>query len=953
MIEPTQGKRFISLKWRSLILTSALLVVVFSIFLFTSRYSAQNQLNELGKERAQRHVEQFEALLEQQKNFVISASRVLLHVEGIEAAIRDGDQKRLLAAFQPYWRELRQESVIHSAVIFSPQDEVLMWQGDPSIPPDLLEKFRSDWKPRSLLSCFTSCEMYLALPLELEGWGRGTLVYGVGLNQVVQRFHNVSKASLVLAIRREVIQADKPSALVGWRSEAVELSDAGVDLEYLKTLSQTYNRAAIFSSVVVKQADRYLEVVLRPLKGAVFPRQGEMYLLSDITAEMLEYEDLQRNGLIFGMSGLVFAEIVLLLSLWAPLNRLRTMATILPMLATQQFSYIRERLNSLKRNIPFSDESDVLNTAAMRLSHLLEDLQSELQARAQQLEQRSIDLQSEKQFVQSILDTAHAIIITQDRNGCIALANQHCSWVTGFELNELIGHSFFRLLPQSEHVPDLRFQLNELVNGFRNELHHESSVVCKDGSSLYMAWYHSLLPSVGGGHQILSIALDISERKEAEERLGWLASHDPLTGLFNRRRFGEELQKSIAHAKRYNRSGAILFFDLDQFKDVNDTSGHKVGDELLRRISDRLRIEGRDTDLIFRLGGDEFAMLVREVDRDRVSKVAARLCKALNGVEVMGNGRVHRVSSSIGVALFPEHGEYVDDLVANADIAMYQAKASGRNGWHVYSPEEQDRERTHERVYWNEKVKEALAKDNLMVAFQPIQNIAASELSHFEALLRVMDEEGQPLPTFKFIQSAETSGLIQEVDLRIVDKVLAYKKVLENRGIKATFAINLSGVSFRNPNLYDAISQKLNHYNVNPQEIIFEITETSALEDAVATAHKMRDIKKLGCKFALDDFGVGFSSLFHIKQLPIDLVKIDGSFIRHLPNEPEDQALVRAIVEVAKVFGLQTVAEFVENEESLEILALLGVDYAQGYHISKPEFFDTLWGEQDKIERSN
>ncbi|MEN8670143.1 MAG: EAL domain-containing protein, partial [Ketobacter sp.] len=187
--------------------------------------------------------------------------------------------------------------------------------------------------------------------------------------------------------------------------------------------------------------------------------------------------------------------------------------------------------------------------------------------------------------------------------------------------------------------------------------------------------------------------------------------------------------------------------------------------------------------------------------------------------------------------------------------------------------------------------------------------------------------------------------LIQEVDLRIVDKVLAYKQELERRGVAAVFAINLSGISFRNPNLYDEIARKLNHYGVNPEEIIFEITETSAVEDAVSTAEKMRDIKKLGCKFALDDFGVGFSSLYHIKQLPIDLVKIDGSFVRHLATEAEDRALVKAVVEVSKVFGLTTVAEFVENQEILDILRELGVDYAQGYHISKPEPFDTIWGD--------
>jgi len=947
----SNNKRFISLKWRALALTSALLVIVFTIFLMASRYSSQLQLKEQGKDRTQRYVEQLEALLDRQVLRMQSLSSLVLQFQGMEPAIRSGDSDAIAEQIELFWPRFQQEASVNSMVIFSPSDEVLLWQGDPSIPPEMLEKFRSDWSSRSALSCFDTCEVYTVVPLEMEGWGKGMVVLGAYMDQVVQRLHALSKTEIALAVRRSPDSFVQESTLVGWSSEVAYSTGDTSTIALLGQLASAYGRAEVFNGILVQEGSRYLEVVLRPLRGAVFPRQGELYIITDITTEMLQHKTLQRNGLVFGIVGLIFAELVLLITLWGPLNRLRAMASVLPMLATQKFTHIRQELNSLHRDIPFSDESDVLNSSAMRLSHLLEELQSELHSRAEELEKKTVDLEAEKHFVQGILDTAHALILTQDRTGCIAMVNHHCSWITGYDTGELVGKSFFWLLPQSEQLPDLQFQINELANGFRNELHHESAVVRKDGTTMYMAWYHSLLPNGKEGHQILSIALDISERKEAEERLGWLASHDTLTGLFNRRRFSEELQKSISHAKRYDRSGAILFFDLDQFKDVNDTSGHKVGDDLLRRVSERLRIEARDSDLIFRLGGDEFAMLVREVDMEGAAKVASRLCDALNGVEVMGNSRLHRVSTSIGVALFPDHGEYVDDLVANADIAMYQAKASGRNGWHIYSPEEQDRERTHERVYWNEKVKEALSTDSLGVAFQPIQNIVEQKLSHFEALLRVADDEGKPLPTFKFIQSAETSGLIQEVDLRIVDKVLAYKQELERRGVAAVFAINLSGISFRNPNLYDEISLKLKHYGVNPEEIIFEITETSAVEDAVSTAEKMRDIKKLGCKFALDDFGVGFSSLYHIKQLPIDLVKIDGSFVRHLASEAEDRALVKAVVEVSKVFGLTTVAEFVENQEILDILRELGVDYAQGYHISKPEPFDSIWGEhQDPQE---
>lgn len=937
--------RFISLKWKAFFYTSLLLVVVFVLFMLASGYYSHQQLLEQGKARAQRHVELVDALLERIAGRLESQIRAFSRYEGISDDLNARDQAGLARDVVPFWDNITAREAATSMVVFSPGDDVLVWLGDPRIPPELLERFRNDWKPRWSLACFDRCELYYVSPLEFGDQEKGMLVLGASLQSLVARFGDLSRAQVAIAVRRGDLEPGKTTGLSNWGSDVVAVADDQRSLSLLQAVEQQFTRSAVFNSVEFQSDNRYYEIVLRPLRGAVFPRQGELLFITDVSNEVLDYRHSRRNGAIFALVGLVFAELILLSTLWGPLNRLRSIADILPLLATESFSHIRQMLAGFERNRTFSDESDVLNSAASRLSHLLEDLQAEVRARAEELEKKTVDLEAEKQFVHSLLDTAHALILTQDRNGCIAMVNQHCSWITGFDAQELLGKSFFKLLPESEQLPDLRFQLNELLNGFRNELHHESVVVRKDGSTVHMAWYHSLLPQAKEEHQILTIALDISERKEAEERLGWLASHDPLTGLYNRRRFGEELQKSVAHAKRYDRTGAILFFDLDQFKDVNDTSGHKVGDDLLRRVAECLRQEARDSDLIFRLGGDEFAMIAREVDSDAINMVAKRLCTALTRIEVHGSGRLHRVSSSIGIALFPEHGEYVDDLVANADIAMYQAKDAGRNGWHIFSFEEQNRERIQERVYWNEKVKEALSTDSMMIAFQAIQKIGDTTPSHFEALLRVMDENGKPLPTYKFIQSAENSGQIQEVDLRIIDKVLAAKQRLEQRGIAVVFSINLSGISFRNPNLYDEIARKFARYQVNPSEIIFEITETAAVADSVTTISKMKELKKLGCQFALDDFGVGFSSLYQIKLLPIDMVKIDGSFIRHLPQEPEDQALVRAVVEVAKVFGLQTVAEFVENEAIVDILTELGVDYAQGYHIAEPRSFERIWGE--------
>lgn len=944
-------KRFISLKWKAFFYTSLLLVVVFVLFLLASGYYSHQSMQEQSRERAQRHVEMVDALLEQIALRLQVRANAYPNFHGVRDALLGQDQESLMLFSESFWEQVTQHEAVTSMAVFSARDEVMVWLGDPRIPQDLLEKFREDWKPRWSLACYDQCEMFWVAPLPFGARERGMLVLGTTLQTVAGLFEQLSRDQVAIAVRRTGMMEDEEHGehlLPDWNSDIVALVPDSPVLPVLQTVASRYSRADVFKGVDLPWQGRHYEVVLRPLRGAVFPRQGELLFVTDISSKMAEYRTGRVNAIIFVVVGLVFAELILLTTLWGPLNRLRSITEILPRLASGSFAQIRQLLDGFERSRVAPDESDMLNAAAKRLSHLLEELQGEVRYRAEELEKKTVDLEAERRFVHSLLDTAHALILTQDRNGCIALVNQHCSWITGFDSQELLGKSFFKLLPESEQLPDLRFQLNELLNGYRSELHHESAVVRKDGSTLYMAWYHSLLPQAKEEHQILSIALDISERKEAEERLGWLASHDPLTGLFNRRRFGEELQKAIAHAKRYDRVGAVLFFDLDQFKDVNDTSGHKVGDDLLRRVAECLRDEARDADLIFRLGGDEFAMIVQEVSRETISVVAKRLCNALARIEVHGSGRLHRVSSSIGIALFPEHGEYVDDLVANADIAMYQAKEAGRNGWHIFSFEEQDRERIHERVYWNEKVKEALSTDSMGVVFQSIQRIGESEPSHFEALLRVLDEHGKPLPTYKFIQSAENSGLIQDVDLRIVDKVLAAKQRLERAGIPAVFSINLSGVSFRNPHLQDEIARQFERYQVNPAEIIFEITETSAVADSAATISKMNELKKLGCQFALDDFGVGFSSLYQIKRLPIDMVKIDGSFIRHLPQQPEDQALVRAIVEVARVFGLLTVAEFVENEAIVDMLRDLGVDYAQGYHIAEPRPFEQIWGNLDE-----
>ncbi|OUS04632.1 hypothetical protein A9Q81_05795 [Gammaproteobacteria bacterium 42_54_T18] len=940
------SKRFISIKWKAFCFTSLLLSVIFIVFVISSNFFLDKLFRDQRIDANHRYVEQIDAIVDKTANDLELMSSVFPYIEGMRQALLSKDVDALRNAFNLYRFQMELDLGLNAAVVLTATDEPLLWMGEPNIPPDFIQKFRETWKPLWTVTCFDICNLYLAAPLLMgEGMEDGTLILGASLSDVLARFENISRANVGVAVRRDDHVDIDESYLSQWHSQLVAVTHSEMYSPLIRKAATLFSRELLIQGIIYRYKKRSYHLLLKPLKGAVFPRQGELIIVEDVTSQQETLASIRQNGLMFLSLGLVFSELILLATLWGPLNRLRQITSTLPLLATGQFSLARKEMKLLFRESTLRDESDVLNITAISLSHKLEALQDDLKERAKQLEIKTSDLQEEKQFANGILDTAHALILTQNDKSIVTMVNPHCMRLTGALERELVGHSFFQLIPKSDHLPDLQFQLNELLNHRRSELHHESLMSKRDGSTLYMSWHHTLLPDTRNGQLVLSIALDISERKEAEERLGWLASHDTLTGLYNRRRFSEELEKCIAQSKRYGGAGAVLFFDLDQFKDVNDTSGHQTGDTLLSSVADLLHREARETDLIFRLGGDEFAMILREVDGPTAGAVAGRMCDALTGIEVQGRGRVHRVSSSIGVALFPEHGEYVDELLANADIAMYQAKDAGRNGWHLFEPGEQDKARIHERVYWNEKIKEALADDLLQLVFQPIQSVMLGSTSHYEALLRVYDEDGDLLPTYKFVLFAEKSGLIQEVDLQIVEKSFIYKQKLERRNVNATIAINLSGVSFRNVTLNQSIVHFLETYDVKPEEIIFEITETAAVEDVSDTAMKMRELKQLGFKFALDDFGVGFSSLYHLKQLPLDYVKIDGSFIKHLPNEPEDQALVRAVVEVSKVFGLRTVAEFVEDDRTLKMLSQLGVDYAQGYYIDKPKPWGSIWGE--------
>ncbi len=424
----------------------------------------------------------------------------------------------------------------------------------------------------------------------------------------------------------------------------------------------------------------------------------------------------------------------------------------------------------------------------------------------------------------------------------------------------------------------------------------------------------------------------LEARVQAEQNLVWLADHDPLTNLYNRRRFQEVFDRILALSVRYRRTGALLFLDLDQFKYVNDLSGHQAGDALLLLVASSLRDAVRHSDILARLGGDEFALVLPEGGAEEAVYMANKLLHDLKQVEFSANGRPHKVSCSIGITLFPDHGSDLNELLANADMAMYQAKEAGSGRWHLYSPDEQAKEMLATRAKWRERIAQALIDDAFELHYQPIFDIREQCVTRFETLVRMRDNSGRLVFPDNFIPIAEHSGQIHEIDRWVIRK--AIQRVSEHRGL--SLSVNLSGRVLDDPSLLEWFHNELQRSGIDPSQLVVEITETAAVANVQDAITFMREIKALGCRFALDDFGSGFSSFAYLKQLPVDIVKIDGAFIQHLATSAEDQLFVKALTDVAKGLGKTTIAEFVEDAETLRLLEDFGVDFAQGYHIGRP-----------------
>lgn len=607
-----------------------------------------------------------------------------------------------------------------------------------------------------------------------------------------------------------------------------------------------------------------------------------------------------------------------------------------PLLASKKYIEAREQCEKIND----IDSDSAIVTLKQELSNLaseLEGLESKVTQRNKAVFRAHQALKNERDFITQLVDTAQMIVMTSDEKQTIQLFNQYGAQLTGFDRDEVEGSDIARFFPPG-HWSETDNILKELLLGNMQIAQQEAELVDKAGHLKQISWFHSRVERDNETTLILSVGMDNTQTRAAEKRIIWMAEHDPLTDLCNRRKFTEEFEKSLQTAIRYKHNNTLLLLDLDRFKDINDTSGHRAGDEALKLVANALTRITRFTDLVARLSGDEFAIIMPESDEDGAVTLSKKILAELSTIHLNYASVRHTISASIGIVNYPLQDATNNELIGFADLAMYRAKANGKGRYHVFSLDDQSREQLQKRVYWKQKIEEALQNHLFVLHYQPILNLNNNDIQHYEVLVRMRDPDTQEITLpGKFIEIAEEVGLIQSIDHYVLHHSIKKLGELQKQGAKVEFAINLSGAVVDTPVLLPYLKKLIKRFNVDPNALIFEVTETVAVSNLYQAKLMMTAIKALGCRFSLDDFGVGFASFNYMRELPIDIIKIDGIFIKDLDINKDDQLFVKALIDVAKGLGRQTIAEYVENEAIFDILKGYGVDFAQGFYIGKPQ----------------
>ncbi len=615
-------------------------------------------------------------------------------------------------------------------------------------------------------------------------------------------------------------------------------------------------------------------------------------------------ESIQQFALLIVLGTLATIAIASLL-VSSTINRLKTLL----------FAAARGKEGDLAARVPVNsmDEIGQLAAAFNQMNESIAQQIADLIMAERQGAEYLADASNERARLSALLDSIRLGIVFLDNNGRLLYVNQAAQKIWRGEIPHL-----------SVNPGDSHFDERDLADG---------RIICETCHPVYRSIDGT---DPGEAKQLIGSVWtfeDVTEERKAQRTIRFLAERDSLTGLLNRRSFTESLERRIA--RQTSQQFALVYVDVDNFKIINDLHGHASGDQVLLQISNSLVGMTREADLVARMGGDEFVIMVEDIGFHDLTAWCERLLIQLTAEQLIGKDTLYKATCSIGVALYPRDADTATSLIAAADQAMFDAKSAGKNAWRQFVPQaDRDKEKL-QTILWADRINEALRGDGFEVFLQGVHRVQDRSLHHYEALIRLPDpnKPGEFFSPGLFIGQAERSGKIVELDRWMIQAVV---KLLNKYPQLPPVAVNVSALTLTQPDFAEYVGRLLNSFSVNGTRLLLELTETAALSDLQSAKAMVRKLQSMGCSVCLDDFGAGFASLAYLKQVEANYLKIDGMFIQNIDSDRQNQVLLRAIVDIAKNSGRQTVAEWIESEDMLNRVAAFGVDLVQGYLLSRP-----------------
>lgn len=934
-------KHFLSLRWKLLLILFSVSAIVSVAGSYYFQHQLLLQFEQTRKEAQIKHQKQINGLISMDVERVRQLAATLPTFTNLSSGLMKYDSPAFYRYFDNFWSSFQIDMGVDNAKLYAPDGHIIATWGN-AVQNNLSMQswiWKRNWETvlnkevsNGLIECFDSCAIYALAPILQKGEVTGAFSIGSSLADAVLSFKRTSNADLAIVFSKDDTSASE-KRLWGMHLAAATSPEHIVPL--LRQAADVYSFNELFKKPVrYTKADKVYEISLVKLDPTHVMGDMQLIVIENISADLLMVEKNSQQVLIFTMVAATLILILLYILLSIPLKRLRRISSSIPLLGQGAFNAVRTEIQLHPHR--FKDEVDILDQSAIDLSYRLESLEHEVIEKNLRLKNLFNEVSKEKDFANKLLNQAEAIIATTTSDGHILSINQFGIALTG----KNIGDELYSDLPASD-MAILRAKLAEVADNKQYSYTHKTTFIASDNTPRNISWGHTCLQDdIKGEAILLSVGMDITEQTKSQEVIHQLANYDVLTNLPNRRLLIDRLKHSLSSYNRSGYYGALLFIDLDNFKSLNDTLGHKIGDILLQEVSKRLVACVREGDTVSRIGSDEFIVVLENLSAEagesaeQVERIVRKIQLKLN-MPFQLHTHAYQSTISVGVCLFNELNKDIEELLKQVDIAINQAKRNGSNSICFYDPQMQEQLTAY--VTLERDLSQAIMAQQFILYYQ-IQVDAAANPLGAEVLIRWQHPQRGLVPPYEFIPIAEETGMIIPIGKWVIDsacaQLKAWKKSAHTQHL--TLSVNVTAQQFLQENFVSDIAAAISKNAIDPMLLKLELTESMLVNELDKTIETMHALQKIGIKFSLDDFGTGYSSLQYLKRLPLYQLKIDQSFVHEIANNVSDQAIVRTIIGMAQTLNLNVIAEGVETEEQRQLLLDNGCYCYQGYLFGKP-----------------